>query len=166
MLREVTLPAAISGRLFLAAMPGRYGPFEEERRAIVDSRVDVVICLTTVEEARLKSPDYARAIEAGGLPWESRMFGIPDFGLPEDREAYLALVKSAAADLEAGRRILVHCGAGIGRTGTFAAGVLMALGMGREDALECVRRAGSHPETPEQRDLVRWVGGQLEGDTS
>jgi protein-tyrosine phosphatase len=161
MLREVALPAAIPGQLFLAAMPGRYGPFEEERRAIAGSRVDAVICLAPAGEVRSKSPAYAQAVEAGELPWESRLFGILDFGIPDDRGAYLALVKATAADLEAGSRILVHCGAGIGRTGTFAACVLMALGLDREEALTNVRRAGGRPETPEQRELVEWVAERL-----
>ena len=59
-----------------------------------------------------------------------------------------------AASLKKGDAILMHCGAGIGRTGTMATAVLMALGTAREAALRAVQAAGSHPETPSQRLLL------------
>jgi protein-tyrosine phosphatase len=145
----------------LAAMPGRYGFFEEGSSAIVSNRVDIVVCLTPLEEVQSKSPDYARAMEAGELPWETRLFGIDDFGVPDDREAYLGLVQSVARDVEEGKCVLVHCGAGIGRTGTLAACVLVALGLDEEEALTSVRRAGGRPETTEQRQLVAWAATRL-----
>jgi len=142
-------------------MPGRYNPFEDDCRAIAGSRVDIVVCLAPPEEVREKSPEYARALEAGELGWETRVLGIPDFGVPDDREGYLVAAQATAADLNAGKRIVIHCGAGIGRTGTFAACVLMALGLAQDAALGAVDGAGGHPETPEQRELAAWAAGRL-----
>lgn len=86
---------------------------------------------------------------------------MPDFSVPKDRAAFLDLVGSIASGLQAGERVLIHCGAGIGRTGTLAVCVLMALGMSHSEAYRAVRGAGSHPETPEQEELVDWVAIQL-----
>lgn len=46
--------------------------------------------------------------------------------------------------------------AGIGRTGSTAACVLMALGMSTEEALKRVRDAGSNPENALQSGVVEW----------
>jgi protein-tyrosine phosphatase len=56
---------------------------------------------------------------------------------------------------------LIHCGAGIGRTGTLAAGVLIVLGMDEPDALKNVDDAGSHPERRSQREVIRWIARQV-----
>lgn len=159
------MPATTLGQLFLAAMPGRDGPFEEESRAIA-GYVDVVICLTPPEEIQKKSRQYAEAMAANKLPWETRHFEIEDFGVPpkHEWEEYLAFVKTVAEDLNEGARIMIHCGAGIGRTGTFATGVVMALGPNREEALTVVRRAGGRPETAEQRELIRWMAARMGHD--
>ena len=49
---------------------------------------------------------------------------------------------------------LLHCAAGIGRTGTAAACLLKRLGLPREQALQLVRAAGSSPESAVQSGLV------------
>lgn len=62
--------------------------------------------------------------------------------------------------LEMGKRIrqggtvLLHCAAGVGRTGTAAVCILLTLGLPLHEAYGLVRSAGSGPETPEQRRFV------------
>jgi protein-tyrosine phosphatase len=55
-----------------------------------------------------------------------------------------------------GQNVLLHCAAGIGRTGTAAACVLKRLGLPVDEALQRVREAGSNPETAVQSGLVNW----------
>jgi protein-tyrosine phosphatase len=59
-----------------------------------------------------------------------------------------------ADDLRAGESVLLHCAAGIGRTGTAAACVLKSLGLTRDEALERVRAAGSDPQSAAQSGLI------------
>ena len=161
MIRSLTLPPAVPGQLYLRSMPGRYEPFEKARKEIVQRRIAWVICLAPLEEVRSKSPVYARAIEAGEVPWADEMFPIPDYGVPADRDAFLDLVRTIAERLRARERVLIHCGAGIGRTGTLAVCVLRALGMTQDEAYEAVTDAGSGPETSAQEELVQWVADRL-----
>lgn len=156
MLREVDIPE-VSGRLFLSRMPGRYGSFAQESQEIVNRGIDTVVSLTPLDEVSKKSPAYAEAISTNALSWERKEFPIQDYGIPTEREAFLNLAWGIAKDLQAGKRTLIHCGAGVGRTGTLAVCVLMALGMEREAALDSVDAADAGPETAEQRELVRWV---------
>jgi atypical dual specificity phosphatase len=92
---------------------------------------------------------------AAGL--ETLHVPIRDFEAPtlEEMERCLAFITEQVRD---GRAVVVHCGAGRGRTGTVLAAWLTADGMRAEDAMDLVRarRPGSI-ETRAQEDAVRRV---------
>jgi len=155
--RTVVLPRDVSGSLYLHSMPGRYDPLSTSVSEIENKEIDIVVSLTSLEEIRQKSPRYANAIDDKSLGFERMEFPIIDFGIPQDSLAFLNLAKNLADRLKSGENLLVHCGAGIGRTGTLAASVLISLGKDLNESLDAVRNAGSNPETDEQMDLVRWV---------
>lgn len=161
MFRSVDLPDEIRGRLFLHSMPGRYEPYQATLEAVRRKGITQVVCLTALEEITAKAPDYARALQRNEAPWQQRMFPIVDFGVPGDWPGFLALVQGIAADLRSGAYILLHCAAGIGRTGTVASCVLVALGLAPDDAARRVRDAGSYAERPEQVELIQWVARQV-----
>jgi protein-tyrosine phosphatase len=71
------------------------------------------------------------------------------------------MASDIADRLKAGGRVLIHCGAGIGRTGTLATCVLLALGDAYATAAWVVADAGSHPETAAQRELVSWCAARV-----
>jgi protein-tyrosine phosphatase len=160
MFRSVTLPDDVRGRLYLHSMPGRYEPYQATLDGVRIKGITQVVCLTSLEEIAGKAPAYARALQRNDLPWQQRMFPIVDFGVPSDRARFLELVNSVAADLRDGVNILLHCAAGIGRTGTVASCVLVALGVPAPEAAERVHAAGSHAERPEQVELIQWVAQQ------
>ena len=159
MYRAVKLPDRIAGRLYLGSMPGRYEVFQHALQAIAEHGITRVVCLVPSDELQDKSPLYARAVREQRVPWVHESFPIEDFEAPADREAFWALTRKVAALLAAGDTILVHCAAGIGRTGTLAVCLLLALGLTATEARAAVRRAGSSPQTAAQEDIVHWAAG-------
>jgi protein-tyrosine phosphatase len=73
------------------------------------------------------------------------------------------LLTAIGERLAGGGRVLVHCGAGIGRAGTVAVCVLMEHGVGRDDALALVarHRPMAGPEVGAQRHLVDELAATL-----
>jgi len=157
MFRSIELPGSIRGKIYLHSMPGYYEEYELAFSELSEKDIQTVISFTSLDEIRMKAPEYARAIEGGSLPFHRISFPIRDFSVPDDRDAYLRLVKETANNIKRGESVLVHCAAGIGRTGMFAACVLLALGIKKPDALALVRSAGSEPEIAYQAEIVDWV---------
>lgn len=156
MFREVRLPKIVPGRLYLHSMPGRREKWEKFAAEASRRGFNVIVCLTSEHEIEKKSPSYAETIKRNQLGLPRECFPIPDFGVPKDRESYATFVTRIANQIQAGDTVLVHCGGGIGRTGTFAACLLVALGLSTTEAKKDVREAGSRPETPLQSNLISW----------
>ncbi|MEM7029599.1 MAG: dual specificity protein phosphatase family protein, partial [Chloroflexota bacterium] len=143
-------------RLHLHSMPGRledWGAFVQQAEA---AHIDHIVCLASFAEIEEKSPGYAKAIQDKQLNWNKIDYPIQDFGVPTDRARFLDFVDSLAKRLTNGDTVLIHCAAGIGRTGTVATCVLQALGTERHEAIRLVKKAGSMPETESQEQLVAW----------
>lgn len=153
--RGVALPDGLPGALFLHAMPGRFEPLEEALGEIRSRRISCIVCLAEPAEIAAKSPAYARAVAGGAIPCRRIVHPIADWGIPADEDSTRLLAAELAAGLRSGARLLVHCGAGIGRTGTIATCILLALGVPLGAADAAVRAAAAGPESNEQRFFVR-----------
>jgi hypothetical protein len=153
-LRPVELPDDVPGNLLLSSMPGRFEPWNEFLREARHACVARVVCLTAIEEVATLSPAYHDALTSGSLPWTMVSLPMDDFGVHESDEAFCDGVIAIAKALCEGETVVMHCAAGIGRTGTAAACVLKRLGLPASDALERVQDAGSNPQSAVQSGLI------------
>jgi ADP-ribosyl-[dinitrogen reductase] hydrolase len=153
----------IPDRLLAGRYPGGKNPKDSERRiaAFIEAGFDTFLDLTEAGEL----PPYDIY-----LPGRAEHFRrpIPDHGVPRAPEHMADALAVLRKALAAGRRVYVHCRAGIGRTGTVVACHLMDGGLEPRDALIRLNELWqdnerSHswpdvPETDEQRDyILNWV---------
>jgi protein-tyrosine phosphatase len=155
MLRTVTLPKDLTlGCLYLCSMPGRFEPLDDFLLEIKEAGVRHIVCLVPDDEIEQKSPDYLAAIEGDELPAKLWRFEIPDYGMPgnpDDLDRMLDLIRER---MDAGESVVVHCAYGHGRTGTVSALLLARMGLPLDSAIQTIRRAGSSPDTPMQREFL------------
>jgi protein-tyrosine phosphatase len=155
-LRRVSLPAPIAGSLWLTGMPGRFESWSAFEVRAERAGLGLVVCLTPRSELAELSPAYHAAVAHGDVPFRWLNLPMRNFGLPEDRAAFVDGVRQIAHALRQGDSVMLHCAAGMGRTGSAAACVLKALGLDTREALQRVRDAGSNPQNAQQSGLVSW----------
>lgn len=155
-LRRLRLPAGIPGQVWLGPMPGRFEPWAAFEAQAQRNGLRLVVCLTPRPELAELSPDYHAAVGRGRLPFRWMHVPMRNFGLPEDPAAFRRDIEAIADRVRAGQSVLLHCAAGMGRTGTAAACLLKALGLDAAESLQRVRDAGSNPQNAEQSGLVDW----------
>jgi atypical dual specificity phosphatase len=136
---------------------GAYPVDAADIAALSQSGVEVLVNLC--EDAEYETGDrdaLLRALAAAGI--EEHRLPLPDYGnLPQP------LIARAVADvmdeLEAGRRVYLHCRAGWQRSAAIAAGVVAVRdAVGIEEALEVVRsrKPTAEPLDHQRSDLLAW----------
>ena len=142
------------GSLWLGSMPGRFERWSAFMTEARRNKLSLVVCLAPPEEVASLSPAYWRAIAEGSLDFRFLHLPMQNFGLPRDLAGFRDGIEQMAASLAAGDTVMLHCAAGIGRTGTAAACLLKRLGLATPEALQRVSDAGSNPENAVQSGLV------------
>ena len=149
------LPFGQLGRIFRSPMPfGKYDPEGLVYEAYRDKDVSVIVLLAEDRECKEKARRDLKALYTQDgftvvhLP-------IVDFGIPSPQALCVAL-DATAREAQSGRHVVIHCSAGIGRTGLFTACLArVLLNLPGEQAIEWVRRFIPHAvETPEQRQFI------------
>jgi protein-tyrosine phosphatase len=152
--RRLATPADVAGRIWLAAMPGRLQPWDEFLALARRHGITRVVCLTPHHEVVSLSPAYAQALADAELPFAWQELPMRDLGLAEQAQGFADGIAALADAVRGGDSVLLHCAAGIGRTGTAAACLLKRLGVPTAQALHDVRDAGSSPESALQSGLI------------
>lgn len=156
-IHEIPLPDVAPGRLWLC---GKHVVAPDPDGLLARQGGDTVICLNEERELAGRYPDYVawlrRETSSGRAIWHP-MHDLGTSPWPEFRD----LVDGLTDRLRAGRSLIVHCGAGIGRAGTTAVGVLLRLGMDLDEAAQTVRqhRPMAGPEAGTQTDALRRLAG-------
>jgi protein-tyrosine phosphatase len=154
--RPVELPPEVSGKLWLASMPGRFETWSTFEAEAARHALALVVCLTPRDEIAELSPAYHAALTQGHMPFRWMPLPVRNFGVPEDAATFRRQIAEIAQSLRHGEAVLLHCAAGVGRTGSTAACVLKALGLSSAQALQRVLDAGSNPQNAQQSGLVDW----------
>lgn len=137
-------------------MPGRFESWSTFEATAKRAQLTLVVCLTPRSELAELSPRYHTALTQGDTPFRWLNLPMPNFGVPQDATGFRRDVRDIAQALQRGEAVMLHCAAGLGRTGSTAACVLKSLGLSTEDALKRVRDAGSNPQNAQQSGLVDW----------
>lgn len=154
------------GHLLAGEYPGHYDGEQARKRidALLEAGFNTFIDLTKPNES---SPYFRILIEqsqAYDIQVNYQRFPIGDFGLP-GIEQMRSILDTIDAELQAGRKIYLHCWGGIGRTGTTVGCYLVRRGKTGEEALRQladwwreVPKSHFHshsPETYQQMEFVR-----------
>jgi len=143
--------AGVDGALFLC---GKHAVGPDPEALLVCLDATTIVCLNESHELGSRYPAYLEWL-AANAPQRAVHHPVPDLHAPTVDEL-AGLVDALHTRLAAGERIVVTCGAGIGRTGTVAAALLMRSGVSRIDALATVRahRPMAGPETGPQSEVL------------
>lgn len=151
------------GRLLAGEYPGRYEGEQTRKRidAFIEDGFNVFIDLTKPNEVSPYSHILLEQSRVYELEVKHYRFPIGDFGLPTP-ELMKSILDTIDAELQADKKIYLHCWGGIGRTGTTVGCYLIRHGKTSEESLRQlaewwreVPKSQIHPHSPETNEQ-RW----------
>ncbi len=157
----------IPGRGFLAIMarPELEAGLDAACAYLLEHGVGQVVSLLEPSEERALGLDGEReAVRAHGMSFLS--YPIHDMGVPLSVDSFAGATRRVYREIAEGVGIVVHCRAGVGRSGLFAAGVLLHAGLDATGAFAQVGEARGVmvPETREQREWLAINQATIVGD--
>ncbi len=149
------LTVIVPGRLAVMHRPGMYTSLREDLAFLRKERVVAIVSLTV---------SALDAAELRGAEMECLHEPVTDFTAPAPEQLERIIEFIARQSEKPGRLVLVHCGAGLGRSGTVAAAFLVREGMAPGAAIERVRELRPFSvETEEQETAVEDYARRLRG---
>ena len=128
--------------------------------ALAKAGADVLVSLIEEHEMELRFPAFVHWLD--DHPDRAAHWPIPDWGTIPDDEL-IEVVDDVVTRVRDGQRVVLHCGAGIGRTGVVSTLVLVELGMEQTEAAVHVRahRGGAGPDTDMQQHQLDRVAARI-----
>lgn len=144
-----------SGSLSVMAKPVFGEWIEDEFAGIARFGNRIVSLLEKHEAIEVGLSKECELTERNGMEYIS--FPIPDRGLSSSVDQFSSFTKRLYHEATGGLHTVIHCRAGIGRTGIVAAGVLLHCGFTPEEAFEHIssKRGVLVPDTKEQIDWIK-----------
>jgi predicted protein tyrosine phosphatase len=154
-----------AGQLSIMARPSGGPDLETALSGLKRRGVDHVVSLLEPDEAEglwLGDEDLV----CGSIGLRFTHFPITDFDIPLQRNDVLDLVNKLYSEITSGAHVVVHCRAGIGRSGLIACALLVRDGMTPGNAMREASSARGMPVplTPEQVTWVESLGGARLGE--
>ena len=126
-------------------------------QAIKDAGFSTVISLLSHQElTHHGAGEIEKKLLEVGINW--LQFSIDDYDIPHaiTNHAWQSPLPRLLAQLKSGKKILIHCAGGRGRTGMMSASLLNAMGIDPNDSISIVRKARPGAiETKEQEDFIK-----------
>lgn len=139
------------GRLGIVPRPRGGDWLEDELLSWQNVGVDIVVSLLE----RHEEFELGLVAEAALSERYFNYYSLPvrDLGVPSDREKFLAVVSDIVSHLSQYKSVVIHCRQSVGRSGLFAAAVMLLLGFSLDDALLRIARGRgcTVPETDAQK---------------
>ena len=156
-MRSITeLPYGLPGTVYRSPMPfsPMFDPGGIVLRDYLAARVEIIVMLTSVEEAAaITRMDLPKLY--GELGYTLIQSPVTDFSVPEG-DGFLDALRGTWQAVKDGRTVAVHCHAGLGRTGIFAACLAKkAFGWDGEKAVTWLRRY--IPGAVENRSQLQFI---------
>jgi len=143
------------GRLATMAHPRGGDWLADECAGLADAGVDLLVSALTDPELReLSLVGEADAVRAAGVDFIR--CPIPDVSLPPSLPGELALSARLTEQVLAGRFVVTHCRAGIGRSSMLAGTVLLRLGVPPAEAWQLIAAARGL-SVPDNEAQERWL---------
>jgi len=144
-----------NGSLSAMAKPLPADELKSDIAQIAKKGITSIVSLMQISEAEAAGLGEEQVVaEEHGLQFTQ--YEIGDYGVPASLDEYSRFIKQLYTDIAAGQHTVVHCYAGIGRTGLVTTSILLHCGYTAAEAFSLVseQRGAEVPDTQQQK---KWL---------
>lgn len=150
------------GRIAIASCPPGGLQLEVYMESLKTEEVDILVSLLEIPEAKLLDLEReGESCRSAGM--EFLWMPVADHSVPASIEEFTLVIERLGEQLRAGKTVVAHCYAGIGRSCILLAALLCSMGISAEQA--CARLSDARgfpvPESPTQMEWVKQFADRL-----
>jgi len=133
-----------------SARPGRYGDLRDDLARLKEEGIEVIVNLCS-EPVEIP-PEFEDSFRQVHVP-------VVD-GHPPEAEQLEEIMGEVLRAKAGGKKVVIHCRGGVGRTATVLIPLIMELeGVSMDDAIGRLRKAGRYTQSMHQWEFLReWAG--------